>query len=62
MVPISYRKPIVNEPNKLRIEVSVSEKLQIKKTNLIKNESIKKMEINVLSNLNLLGNILLNIV
>lgn len=57
MTPLSYGKPIPIELNKLSIELLVSEKLQIKKTNLIVNECYTKIEINVLSKVNLFGNI-----
>lgn len=55
-MPISNKKPNRNVYNKLKSDVSVSEKSQNNKTSLTKKESTKNIKTKVLSNENRLGN------
>jgi hypothetical protein len=57
---MSKKKPKRKVYNKLKMDVSVSEKLQTNRMSLTANESIRKIKTNVLSKENRLGNNLLH--
>ena len=57
---MSKKKPKRKVYNKLKKDVSVSEKLQTNRMSLTANESIRKIKTNVLSKENRLGNNLLH--
>ena len=59
MVPISNKKPNRNVFNRLKRDVSISEKFQNSNISLTKKESTKNIKTKVLSNENRVGNNLL---